>query len=256
MPALLFALLICQCGSFVDYASEDSVDRYDLLVGAVLWWSGIPALLIALLIFINEEREFKSLKILDFILATVAGICLLLLPPLDARLDQFRETRTSNDESTINTFSNQLNTTRIQLTNALAQSRSASDEADSVSKKEKSRGFTDFQKTYGKSMLAPLAGTSVTIMSLEDDSESHNFQQILNTFLNDADLKSTVGGTGTYFPDPKGIIISFREASDKDKCRLLAEFLNSCDLTVHINPSPSESRLAPAGAIVIIVGTK
>jgi hypothetical protein len=152
----------------------------------------------------------------------------------------------------------QLQQTRAQLTDALTQSQSAEDDARVASQQENPRTLTDFQKKYGKDMLSPLAGTPVAILAVMDDSESYNFQQILNTFLNDdAGWKSTDGGRAMLTIEQKGILISCHDAADTSKCLKLAKFLHSCGFIVHITPPPSG--IMPQGAgtsIVIVVGPK
>lgn len=145
----------------------------------------------------------------------------------------------------------------INATNALMQSQVAVDEARAISQQEAPRLFTDFQKKYGKSMLGPLAGTPVTIVAVMDDQEAYSFQQILNTFLNDdAGWKSTDGGRMMFNLEPKGIVICARNSSDILTCKKLAEFLHSCNFTVHIQPSQSGVRPSGPNGIEIIIGPK
>jgi hypothetical protein len=131
MPALLVALLICLGSSFVNYMDEDTVESLDGGVVKVLWLFGVATLLVTLFIFWNGEEK-GGLKIANFICASVTGICLLLLPPLDARIDQFKENRNRIEENSISAISKQLAQTQAQI-NAQSNSLVAIESTPSVS---------------------------------------------------------------------------------------------------------------------------
>lgn len=99
----------------MDYMSENVVTRFDRIVTCIGWGALAFTFFIDLFKRANKEKKLKGLGALEFILGSTVTICLLLQPPLDARLDHFKEIETQAEEDQISSLKSQLQQTQSEL---------------------------------------------------------------------------------------------------------------------------------------------
>lgn len=128
MPSLLVVLIICLASSSFDVESQSSISFISETVSVVLWVFGAAAIVVAVLLFKHRKakEEVLRLVIFELVCTVMVGLCLLIQPILDARLDHFREEQTQRDEASITSFSNRLSVAESKLNeaaNTLAQAK-------------------------------------------------------------------------------------------------------------------------------------
>jgi hypothetical protein len=186
--------------------SENIFLLLDQVVTVVVWVFGAAAIIVAILLFAQREKENLKLLIAELVCTIVVGICLLILPFLDAKLSHFQDVRIGKDETNLTSahteilgISNQLQQVASkynEATNALVLAQAAAIEASNAVTNANIVVLKNLDRDISADKIATFTNALIGVprgkfcVFFIENGETASFAQKIDNLLNKARFES------------------------------------------------------------------